>query len=195
MQDINAPVRDPRFMDAQGQFWFWDVTFTKQFGPYANPTIAGQKLNEYTQWVNSQSQAAVVEQQAQPVDSVVAQAVAEFIRLRDERDALSAKHKDEAALLEEQLAAGEAFLTEKLKEMGAESFKVPAGTVFTSTQARSAIPDKAAFSAWVLQTGEIDLLQSRLSNTNLEKWIETHDGALPPGVTFSRERVVRVRRA
>lgn len=192
MQEVTGtPAFDPRFMDAQGQFWFWNKERSAAYGPYTSPQIAQQALQDYTTWCNTQEQAAV---QPKPVSSATAQAVAEYIRLRDERDALSSRQQEELAALDDNLGRGEAYLMEQLKTMGVDSFKVDAGTVFTSTQARSSIPDKGAFTQFVLQTGQVDLLQMRLATANLETWIEQHGGALPPGVTFSRERVVRVRR-
>jgi len=187
----NITPRDPRYMDDAGQFWFYNVAFDASYGPYRTPVEAGAALASYTEWVNTQAQATV----AKPsVSSEVEQAVAEFVRMRDERDALSVKQKEQLALLDDTLARGEAYLMGQLQAMGVDSFKVGAGTVFTSTLARSSIPDKGAFSQFVLETGQVDLLQMRLANVNLEKWIGENDGNLPPGVSFSRERVVRVRR-
>ncbi|MNN03464.1 hypothetical protein D3C81_1161520 [compost metagenome] len=90
--------------------------------------------------------------------------------------------------------ASETFLLAELGRMGVDSFKVTHGTVFTTTRLFAGIGDKGALMEHIRNTGEVELLQSRVSTETLKTWMATHGGTCPPGVKASYERVIGVRR-
>lgn len=183
--------RDPVHMDPDGSWWFYDETWTGRYGPYPTPDEARAKLQDYTAWLNSQQPQVAEERKP---ETELDMAVAEYIRLRDEKNALSNKHKAEMAEVTSQLDKADAFLLGKLQEMGVESFKAGGATVFFATELRAGIGDKGALMDYIRNTGEVEILQSRVSSTVLREWMDRNNGTTPPGVTASFERVVRVRK-
>lgn len=184
-------TRDPVHMDPDGSWWFYDETWAARFGPYASPEEARTNLTAYTEWLNSQAQP---EKAAAPEQTELDLAVAEYIRIRDEKAAVANRHKQELAELTSQLDKADAYLLSKLQSMGVESFKAGGATVFYATELRASIGDKGALMNHIRATGEVEILQSRVSSTVLREWMDRNNGTTPPGVSASFERVVRVRK-
>lgn len=184
--------RDPVHMDPDGSWWFYDCTWAGRYGPYPTPDEARAKLQEYVAWLNAQEPQKAVDDRKPETE--LDMAVAEYIRLRDEKNALSNKHKAEMAEMTSQLDKADAFLLGKLQELGVESFKAGGATVFYATELRAGIGDKGALMDYIRNTGEVEILQSRVSSTVLREWMDRNNGTTPPGVTASFERVVRVRK-
>lgn len=190
--------QDPVHMDPDGQWYFYNETWDGRYGPYPNPDVARDMMNQYAAWLTGQQVAAEQADQPAPTPSMQDEqlniAVAEYIRMRDVKGEIAERHKREMAEVEQTLSQGEAFLLGKLIEQGVESFKVAAGTVYTSTLLRASLPDKNALVEHIRETGEVELLQARVSSTVLKDWMERNNGACPPGVSAAFERVVNVRR-
>lgn len=191
-------VVDPVHMDPDGSWWFYTETWTHRYGPYPHAEAARQKLGEYIAWLNQNkaNDAQVAQQQAaaQGVSSEADAAVGEYIRLRDMKSEIEARHKAELADIRAQLETSEAWLLGELQRMGVDSFKVAHGTVYTSARFMPSIGDKEAFFNHIRETGEVELVQSRVSSDALKTWMANHGGQCPPGVKASYERVIGVRR-
>ena len=136
--------RDPVHMDPDGSWWFYDCTWAGRYGPYPTPDEARAKLQDYAAWLNSNQQPAA----ERPVETELDMAVAEYMRLRDEKAATANRHKEELAAITDQLDKADAFLLGKLQELGVQSFKAGGATVFYATELRAGIivgPGSAAF--------------------------------------------------
>ena len=59
---------------------------------------------------------------------------------------------------------------------------------------RAAIGDSAELRKWVLETGTLEVFQSRLSSTTIKAYMEEHGGNPPPGVSATFENVVSITR-
>ena len=192
MNTVTEP-RDPVHMDPDGQWYFYDETWANRYGPYPGPDEARSGLQEYAVWLNQQRPGASEEEQKP--QSQLELAVVEYIALRDQKSEVEAKHKAELAELNEQLERLDAFLLGSLQDLGVDSFKTGAGTVFTTQRMQAQIPDKGALTAYLRSNpNDIELLQTRISTTVLKDWMERHEGATPPGVAARIERTVSVRR-
>lgn len=189
---------DPVHMDPDGSWWFYDETWAGRYGPYPNAEAARQKLGEYIAWLNQKKarddQASQQQSAAQGPSSSADAAVGEYIRLRDMKSAVETRHKEELAKIRAQLETCENWLLGELQRMGVDSFKVAHGTVYTSARFMPSIGDKEAFFNHIRETGEVELVQSRVSSETLKTWMANHGGQCPPGVKASYERVIGVRR-
>lgn len=192
MNTVTEP-RDPVHMDPDGQWYFYDETWARRYGPYPGPNEARSGMQEYAAWLNQQRPGASEEEQKP--QSQLELAVVEYIALRDQKSEVEAKHKAELAELNEQLERLDGFLLGSLQDLGVDSFKTGAGTVFTTQRMQAQIPDKGALTAYLRSNpDDIELLQTRISTTVLKDWMERHEGATPPGVAARIERTVSVRR-
>lgn len=180
-------TKDPVHMDPDGSFWFYNAERTGRYGPYLDDATARAKLVEYLAWLDSQAQPA-----AEP--TATEKLVAEYLALRDLKAETTQRHKDELKQTEDQLEKLEAALLGTLQEMGVDSFKTGAGTVFTTKRLFASIADKAELSDYIRQTGQVELLQSRVSTEALKAFMDEHNGACPPGVKATHERTLSVRR-
>ena len=121
--------------------------------------------------------------------------VARMIQLRDEMQELQRKADAEIAKLKEQYAKGEAFLLTQLNAMGeGASMKLSTGTVYTTQKLLANVADKGAFANFVRETGEVELLQMRVSTTVLKDYMEQHAQSVPPGLNLTTERTINIRR-
>ena len=120
--------------------------------------------------------------------------VERMIALRDERAALKAKFDEADAALKEQWEKGEAWLLNELNNTGATGFKFSCGTVTQTTSTQASIGDWAAFSRFVLENNEVDLLQKRVSTTNLKAYLENEGAEVPPGLNVTVQRGLSIRR-
>jgi hypothetical protein len=190
MQNVqNNPVH----MDPDGSWWFYNETWDGRYGPYPTPEDANAKLQEYTAWLNSQ-----VEQKQPATEQAPSElelSAAEYIRLRELKAEIAARHKKELAEVESQLDTVDSFLLGKLQELGVDSVKAGGATVYFQTEMRANIADKGAFMDFIRERGQPELLQTRVSSTVLREFMEANGGHTPPGVTANFERVIRVRKA
>ena len=80
----------------------------------------------------------------------VDQVIAQYIKLRDQKAELAAKHKDELAPLSTAMDAMEAWLLAKLNADGVESFKTAEGTAFKARTASVSMSDPVTFKSFIL---------------------------------------------
>lgn len=121
--------------------------------------------------------------------------VARMIELRDQMQQVQKKADDEIKALKEQYEKGEAYLLTQLNSMGeGASMKLSTGTVFTTQRLNANVADKGVFAIFLKETGEVELLQMRVSTTVLKDYMAEHEGAVPPGLNVMTERTINIRR-
>ena len=126
------------------------------------------------------------------VDTVVAK----YVELRDRRSALKKEFETEDNKLQEAQDKIETYLLHLMREMGGvENIKTAAGTAYKSTRTKASIADRLLVRAFVLETGNLDLLEMRASSTGVKQYMEEHEGALPAGFNVFTEESVNIRRA
>jgi hypothetical protein len=124
----------------------------------------------------------------------LSQAVELYISLRDQKAAIEAEAKEKTAPLNDKMLILEAKLLKALDQTGSESVKTPFGTAYVSTRKSMSIADREIFLNHIRKTGNIDLLEARVSKAATEAYIDA-EGTLPPGIDMRTERVVNIRRA
>jgi len=122
------------------------------------------------------------------------QVVAQMLALREKRAQLKKQYEEEDRKLRNMMDKGENWLLDHMHETGHESFKAGGATVFTKTNMRYSVPDKDAFANFVRESGEVDLMQFRVSSTNMKEYLDNgHD--LPPGVKVDPVVSVNIRKS
>jgi len=119
-----------------------------------------------------------------------------MLHIRDARAALKAKYEEQDRTLRTQYERGEAWLLNELHTTGAQSMKFAAvgATIYETTTMRASIADWPAFSRWVIDNDEPDMLQHRVSTTTLKAFMDQNENTPPPGVTTSPVRGINIRR-
>lgn len=126
---------------------------------------------------------------------VTAQEVVDkMLQLREARSQLKKQFDAEDRRLKEMQERGEAWLLTHMQQTGHKSFKVEGATVFTKAVNRYSFGDWTGFADWLKRTGEVELLQHRVSSTNMETYVKEH-GEIPPGIKQDSVLSVNIRKA
>jgi hypothetical protein len=102
----------------------------------------------------------------------------------------------EAALLpiKEQHEAVKQAIKDQMLTLGTTSVRTPNGTVTLSTMRRYSTNDWDSFKTFMVENEAIDLLEHRISQTNMRRWLEENPGLVPPGLNSNAEYSVSVRK-
>lgn len=119
--------------------------------------------------------------------------IAGYIKLRDAKDAMETRHKEELAPLNSKMEKIEAWLQNALQSQGLRNVKSDSGTAFIQSVANVTTPDFEATMAYIKEHDMWELLDRRLSKSVVLDHIEKF-GVPPPGVTVARADIVRIRR-
>lgn len=116
-----------------------------------------------------------------------------FISLRDLVDEAQNKFKARLKVVTDEMEMIEALLLTRLEESGQESSSSKTGTVFFTTQTRCGVGDWDELLPFVM-SGNPQLLNKAVNKTAVKEYMDEHEGDLPPGVNWSEERVVQIRK-
>lgn len=117
-----------------------------------------------------------------------------YIRLRDKKAEIKARHEAEMAPVNAMMDKIEIHLLAKMQEQGVESYKTGVGTAYTTTRSSVTCADGAGFIAWAIETGNTHMIERRAVKTAVDEFVAQHKD-LPPGLTYRTETVVNVRRS
>lgn len=117
-----------------------------------------------------------------------------YIKIRDKRAQLKAEFEATDTELKQQLEALESELLEMCKETGADSFKTAYGTATRTVQTNYWPTDWASMHKWILDRERPDLLQRRLSQSEMKKYLEEHPDDMPPGLNIDSKYTITIRR-
>ena len=113
-----------------------------------------------------------------------------YIRIRDKRAELA----KEADALEEQQNTIQTKLLEICKEQGLESLRTEFGTVTKRVAKRYWTSDWDSFYRFMKEHDAFQLLQQRITTTNMEQFLEENPDLHPPGLNVDANYAVTVRR-
>jgi hypothetical protein len=121
------------------------------------------------------------------------QAIQKYISLRDEKEAIQRKHKDELATINEGMKLIEKWTSRELNKMGLEESRSSVGSVFFSNADTCKVVDKDAFLSFCKDTNQFELMEIKASKVVVRDFM-TNSGEIPAGVEFKSADVVRFRR-
>jgi len=123
-------------------------------------------------------------------DISVDKLVKAYIKIRDARSELTKQIDD----LEEQQNTIQAKLLDICKEMGVDSLRTEFGTVSRRVSKRYWTSDWDSFYKFMKEHDAMQLLQQRVSNGNMEQFLEENPDLHPPGLNVDASFAVTVRR-
>lgn len=116
-----------------------------------------------------------------------------FTDLRDQRSELKREYEENDFKLKTKMEKIEVRLMEKLNAFQVDSVKTPFGTVYTQVDKRWTCADWTSFWGWMRENDRLDCVEKRVSQGAM-RMLEEEGIELPPAISTSSERVVRVRR-
>ena len=118
-----------------------------------------------------------------------------YLKIRDAKDALTTKYKEDIADLEEQMAVIEQQMLETCKDMGANSIRTPHGTIVRSVKSRYWTNDWDSMYRFIEEHAAFGLLEKRLHQTHMKEFLSENPDLLPHGLNVENEYTVVVRRS
>lgn len=123
------------------------------------------------------------------------QVVQAYNAIRDARTVKRHAWEAEDLALEEDQNKLKVFMLSTLNNIGGESIRTEAGTIFRTEKLKPSAADWSVVYAWIMDDPErFELLEKRLKPTFVKQFMEENTGAVPPGVNVHREYEVSVRR-
>lgn len=124
----------------------------------------------------------------------IAQIVERYVQLRDKKAELKAGYDASVKDIDAALERIENFLLTKMQELGVESVRTPFGTPYVSKRTSASVADWEAVLDFVKANDEWQMLERRVNKTVVAQWRDEHND-LPPGLNWTEERVVNIRRS
>lgn len=117
-----------------------------------------------------------------------------YIQLRDKKAAIKKEYEEKVSKVESVMGKVESVLLKHFDETGADSIKTDAGTAYKSNRTSATVGDWDSFLAHVQKTEAWHLLEHRAAKKAVEEYKAANDD-LPPGINWSSEVVVNIRRS
>jgi hypothetical protein len=121
--------------------------------------------------------------------------VTTYLTIRTERNTLKNQFELKDAELKADLEELERAMMLACNEINADSIRTGSGTIIKSLKENYVCSDWDNFKQFVVDNNALDLLQQRISDSNLKEFLSTRQGdGLPPGISTMREVKVTVRK-
>lgn len=120
--------------------------------------------------------------------------VSVYIKIRDQKNEVLAKAREEEDLLNLKLKKIEAALLEHCADNGIESVRTGSGTFYRSVKQKFWTSDWESMNKFILEHEVPELLEKRIHQGNLKQFLEDNPELLPPGLNCDSEYTVTVRR-
>jgi len=113
-------------------------------------------------------------------------------RIEDKRDALRAAYETQERKLKVARDLLEQYLLQTMRDMGLQSFELPnEGVATIKTKRRFGAADWALVWDWVIEKRCPHMLQKRLLDSEIQKYLDD-TGGLPPGVSTEARLTINV---
>jgi hypothetical protein len=123
------------------------------------------------------------------------QIVEKYIQLRDIKSLMKQKYEAKVAKVDAIMEKIEGVILQQFNEQGMTSCGTKMGTAYKQLQARVSVADWDLVLKFIKEHGMWQMLERRIGKVAVVEYKEAHGGELPPGLNFSEEYVVNIRRA
>jgi arsenate reductase-like glutaredoxin family protein len=118
-----------------------------------------------------------------------------YIKMRDRRAELLKEYEAEDAKIGEQMQMVEDELRNLFDEVGLESIRTTYGTVYRSVKTQYQVNDWDSMYKFVMEHNVPQLLQRRVSTTNMKQFLDENPNLMPMGMNIDNRYTVTVRRS
>lgn len=120
--------------------------------------------------------------------------VARYLKLRELKEQMKERHRQELAKISEAEARLEAWFLENLNKLGAKHITTALGTVYRSERTSAAVDDWELCLTFIRDNDLWHMLERRVAKAAVEDYLSNHQH-LPPGVSMRRELTINVRKS
>lgn len=117
-----------------------------------------------------------------------------YIKMRDKRKELLAEFEAQDSKIETQMDMVAEELLKLCKDIGADSIKTQAGTVFRSVRTRYETTDWESMYNFIMEHDIPQVLERRISTTNMKQFLDENPTLMPVGMNINNKYTVTVRR-
>lgn len=117
-----------------------------------------------------------------------------YIKIRDAIAEVTKELESKVEALKAQQDEVAAQMKEQLRATGQTAAKTAHGTVSLVTKVRYVAQDRDAMKQFILEHGAIDLLEMRIAQVNMGKFLEENPGVVPTGLNTLSELTISVRK-
>lgn len=117
-----------------------------------------------------------------------------YIKIRDRIGELTKDYESQVEALKAQQDTVASTIKDQLRAMNTLSAKTEFGTVSLVTKTRYIAQDRDAMKTFILEHQAIDLLEMRIAQVNMGKFLADNPGVVPTGLNVMSEVTVSVRK-
>jgi hypothetical protein len=117
-----------------------------------------------------------------------------YLKMRNKISALTQKYESDVEEIKQQQAKVSEAMKEQMKALGSKSVKTDSGTVMLQLKTRYMTHDWDSFKTFVLEQKAVELLERRIAQRNMAKFLEDNPGLVPPGLNSESEYEISVRK-
>jgi hypothetical protein len=107
---------------------------------------------------------------------------------------MTKEYEAQLAKIEEQKTEIKNAMKEQMREMGVTSVKTDGGTITLSNKTRYYTDDWDSFKTFMMENDALDLVERRISQSNMALFLEENPGKVPAGLSSLSEYTVTVRK-
>jgi len=107
---------------------------------------------------------------------------------------LTREYETEVEAIKAQQEVVKIALKDQMLKLGAKSVRTDQGTVVLSTTTNYNTQDWDSFKEFMKQYDALDLVQQRISQLNMKRFLEENPGVVPPGLNSMTEYGISVRK-
>ena len=115
-----------------------------------------------------------------------------YRKIKSEIDQLTQEYDTKLETLKAQQDELRFAMKDQMKALGVRSVNTAFGTVTMVTKTRYNTTDWDSFKKFVVEHDVVDLLEKRIAQTNMSKFLEENPGLVPPGLNSNTEFEIRV---
>lgn len=116
-----------------------------------------------------------------------------YILIRDARDKIMERAKQQCQPYDARLAKYEGKLLEVFGKLGVTNVSAAGGTAYISKATKASVADWDTFLEWVQKNDAWHMLEKRAAKSAVDEFREEQDD-LPPGINYSEAMTIKVRR-
>ena len=118
-----------------------------------------------------------------------------YIKMRDKKAEITHELEEKISKVETDMKAVKTAILDHMKEIGAESLRTDAGTVYRTVRTTYSTTDWESMGKFILEHGVPELLEKRIQQTNMKAFLEDNPDVLPPGLNANMEYSVTIKRS
>jgi len=117
-----------------------------------------------------------------------------YVKIRAAIQDVTKEYDTKIETLKEQQDAIANAMKDQMRALGMKSARTDGGTIILGEKHRYYTQDWASFKQFVLQHDALDLIEKRISQKNMQQFLEENPGVVPPGLNSDTELTISVRK-